>query len=188
MIVDWLAGRIAGPVAAALALAFALLFLWQSARIEGWPLAGGGFKAEVAQLQADISALRLSDAEARAAILVAREKQAKAADAAAAAHIAGAAAIARQIHTIIEKVPVYVTQKSDSGCVVPWGVVRLLDAAASGAGPAAVAAAVAPGQPDDAASDVKLSEAVALLAADLGIARGNADQLRHLEAAVAPVR
>jgi hypothetical protein len=44
----------------------------------------------------------------------------------------------------------------------------------------------APGQPDDAASDVKLSEAVALLAADLGIARRNADQLTHLQKAVQP--
>jgi hypothetical protein len=64
--------------------------------------------------------------------------------------------------------------------------VRLLDAAASGAQLGDVAAAVAPGRPDDAASDVKLSEAVALLAADLGIARQNGEQLDHLEKAVAP--
>ena len=62
---------------------------------------------------------------------------------------------------------------------------RLLDAAASGADPADVRARVAPGQPDDAASDVTLSEAVALLATDLGIARQTADQLRQLQAAVA---
>ncbi|HEY4078920.1 MAG TPA: hypothetical protein VGM26_18470 [Rhizomicrobium sp.] len=70
--------------------------------------------------------------------------------------------------------------------MLPWGAIRLLDAAASGAGLDDVAAAIAPGQPDDAASTVKLSDAVALLAADLGIARQNADQLTHLEKAVQP--
>ena len=84
--------------------------------------------------------------------------------------------------------PVYVSAKSDALCVLPWGAVRLLDAAASGADPAFVAAAVAPGQPDDAASDVKLSEAVALLATDLGRARDNADQLKHLESAIGESR
>ncbi len=38
--------------------------------------------------------------------------------------------------------------------------------------------------PDDAASDVKLSEIVALIAADFGIARQNAGQLEHLQKAV----
>jgi hypothetical protein len=43
-----------------------------------------------------------------------------------------------------------------------------------------------PGQPDDAASDVKLSEIAALLAANFGIARQNAGQLEDLEKAVPP--
>ena len=38
----------------------------------------------------------------------------------------------------------------------------------------------------DAASDVKLSEIVALQAANLGAARQNASQLTHLEQAVTP--
>jgi hypothetical protein len=67
-----------------------------------------------------------------------------------------------------------------------WGAIRLLDAAASGADLGDVAAAIAPGQPDDAASTIKLSDAIALLAADLGIARQNADQLTHLEKAAQP--
>ena len=79
--------------------------------------------------------------------------------------------------------PVNVSTKSNSACVVPLGAVRLLDAAASGADLRDVAAAIAPGQPDDAASDVTLSETVALLAADLGIARQNAGQLEGLERA-----
>jgi len=102
------------------------------------------------------------------------------------AHLAAADVMRRQIETIVEKVPVYVSEKSNAGCVVPWGVVRLLDAAASGASLDAAGAAIAPGRPDDAASDVALSEAVALLAADLGIARQNGDQLERLQKAVAP--
>jgi hypothetical protein len=100
------------------------------------------------------------------------------------AHAAGDRAIQNQIQTVMQKVPVYVDDKSDAGCVLPWGAVRLLDAAAGGAGLDDVAARIAPGQPDGAPSDVKLSEAVALLARDLGIARQNAGQLEHLEKAV----
>lgn len=44
---------------------------------------------------------------------------------------------------------------------------------------------IAPGQPDDAASDVGLSEAIALLAGNLGAARLNALQLEHLQAVMA---
>jgi hypothetical protein len=76
---------------------------------------------------------------------------------------------------------------TDSSCVVSWGAMRLLDAAASGADPDFVAAAVAPGLPDDTPSGIALSEAVTLLATDLAIARDNADQLRRLEGAVAGV-
>ena len=47
-------------------------------------------------------------------------------------------------------------------------------------------ARVAPASLMTPASDVSLSEAVALLAADLGTARQNADQLRALEQAAAP--
>jgi hypothetical protein len=96
------------------------------------------------------------------------------------------AATERQIQTVIEKVPVYVSQSPDSACrMLPWGAVRLLDAAASGADPDSVRAAIAPGQPDDAASDVDLPSLVSVLATDLGIARQNAGQLEHLEKAIA---
>jgi len=88
----------------------------------------------------------------------------------------------------IEEVPVYVSEKAAAACVIPLGAVRLLDAAASGADLDTVRAAIAPGQPDDAASDVGLPEALALLAADLGAARQNADQLEHLEKAVGGAR
>jgi len=178
----WLGGRLAGGCAILLAAALA----WQTARIDGLPLLGSGFKAQVADLQRRIAARDLEDARARAAMLAARAQQADAANGQARAHAAGDRKIQNQVQAVIGKVPQYVSAKSDSACVVPWGAVRLLDAAASGAGLDDVAARIAPGQPDDAASTVTLSEAVALLAADLGVARQNADQLDHLEKAVRP--
>lgn len=183
---NWLGGRFAAPLCALAALLLGAGLSWQTARIEGVPLLGGGLKAKVAGLQQAIAARELADAQARADALAAREQWIAAGEEQARAHLAASAATRQQVHTIIEKVPVYVSRKSDAACVVPWGAVRLLDAAASGAALDHVRAAIAPGQPDDAASDVALSEAVALLAADLGIARQNGDQLARLQKAVAP--
>ena len=184
MFLGLITSKLAGPIAVAIALVLAIGLVWQSVRIDGWPLIGGGLKAEVATLQGQVAAAQLAQANATAAALAARQKAADAANGEARAHARAQAAGENQTRTIIQKVPVYVSAKSDSACVVPWGAVRLLDAAASGANLDDAAARIAPGQPDDAASDVKLSEAVALLAADLGIARDNEDQLRHLETAV----
>ena len=187
---SWLTGKIAGsttsPVVGALALLLGTGLIWQTARIDGLPLVGGGLKAELAGLQQEIAVRELADTKAQAAALAAREKWIAAGEEQARAHLAASAATQKQIQTIVEKVPVYVDTKSNAGCVINWGAVRLLDAAASGAGLDDASAAIAPGQPDDAASDVTLSEAVALLATDLGIARDNADELTHLQKAVAP--
>jgi hypothetical protein len=185
-ILEWLGGKIAGPVAILCALVLAGGLIWQTGRIEGWPLVGGGLKAQVAGLQQQIAARDLADARAAAATLAARARRDDAANDQARLHAAGDQKIQSQIQTVIRKVPVYVSEKSNAACVLPWGAIRLLDAAASGAGVDDVAARVAPGQRDDAASGVALSEVVALLAADLGIARQNADQLDHLEMAVGP--
>jgi hypothetical protein len=185
-ILSWLGGRIAGPAVVLCALVFAACLAWQTARIDGWPLVGGGFKAQVAALMQQADAHALADAKTQAAALAARDRMMEAGETQARAHATADQAAENQTRIILQKVPVYVSEKSDGGCVVPWGAVRLLDAAASGSDPGAVRAAIAPGQPDDTASDVKLSEAVALLAADLGLARRNADQLTHLEASVQP--
>jgi hypothetical protein len=160
--------------------------LWQTARIDGWPFAGGGLKDQIVALKGTSAARDLTDAKARAAVLKSREKWIAAAQVQARAHLAAAAATRQQIKTIVKKVPVYVSAKSDSACVVPWGAVRLLDAAASGVALDRVRATVAPGRSDDAPSDVTLSEAVALLATDLGHARQNADQLARLQKVVTP--
>jgi hypothetical protein len=184
-ILAWLGGKLAGPIACACAVLFAMAALVQTARIDGVPLLGGGLKADVAGLQAQLAARDLAEAKAQAALLAARQQVAAKADAEAGAQAAQQAKTQTQIETVIEKVPVYVTAKSDAACRLPWGFVRLFDAAASGADPDDIRARIAPGQPDDAASDITLSEAATLLAADLGIARQNAGQLEHLERAVA---
>lgn len=106
-------------------------------------------------------------------------------DAAAGAQQTRDRAIETQIQTVIREVPRHVDAKADSVCVLGWGAVRLLDAAASGTDPGVAAALIAPGQPDGAASTVALSDLVALLAQDLGIARDNDGQLTQLEKAVA---
>ena len=175
----WLQGK----AAAAAAIALALLLAWQTARIEGLPLAGGGFKQAVAALEKDIAAHDLRDARARAEALAASARIQARMNTVAAAHLAAGRGIQTQIQTVIEKVPVYVPAKADAECRIPWGAVRLLDAAASGAGLADSGARVGPGQPDHAASDVTLSEAVALLAANAGFARQNAEQLTALQQA-----
>jgi hypothetical protein len=177
---SWLGGKLGGFCALLLALGLA----WQTARIDGVPLLGGGLKAEVAALRSDSAARDLKDAKTQAALLRARAALTAQGRAQARAHAVQQARTETQIRTVIEKVPIYVDAKSDAACILPWGFVRLLDAAASGADPDFVRAHLAPGQPDDAASGIALSEALALLTADLGIARQNAGQLEHLEAAV----
>jgi hypothetical protein len=170
----------------ALALVLLLALLWQTARIEGWPLAGGGLKADMARLEQRIAADELARARTQAALLAAQARRAEAANEQARAHEAAKRANDEHFRKVTESVHVRVGAAGDRLCVLPWGAVRLLDAAASGADPDAVAAVVAPGIADDAASDVTLSEAVALLAGNLARARANADQLKRLQRAAGP--
>lgn len=164
----------------ALALLLAGLLFWQSARIEGLPLLYEGLKARIATLDA------LADARADMARMGAQIAQAARGQEAVRTHLAQQRKSDVQIQTVIREVPVYVSPQSDQHCILPWGAVRLLDAAASGADPARLRDHIAPGQPDDAASGIALSEIVALLAANLGIARANAGQLEQLQRAVTP--
>jgi hypothetical protein len=185
-LLSFLGGRIAAPFAGAVALLFAVAFLWQSARINGVPLLGGGFKVRIAALERQRDLHALADARAEAALLRAQAGLVARGENQARAHLAMQRAADAQIKTVVKEVPVYVSASSDAKCILPWGAVRLLDAAASGADPAGLRDRIAPGQPDDAASSIALSDAVALLAGNLGAARQNAGQLEHLQRAVAP--
>ena len=88
--------------------------------------------------------------------------------------------IRTQTQTLTREVTKYVPVEVDRGVVIPWGFVRVLDAAATGAAdPAAIP--LGAGQSDAAASDVTLSEIAALSAANDGACRANAEQLAALE-------
>lgn len=90
------------------------------------------------------------------------------------------AKIRTQIQTLTREVTKYVPVEVDRGVVIPWGFVRVLDGAATGAGdPSAIS--VGAGESDTAASDVTLSEIAALSAANDGACRANAEQLAALE-------
>ena len=88
--------------------------------------------------------------------------------------------IADTLNPIIRKVPIYVSAKSDAACPVPWGFVRVWDALSTGADIDTVRARIAPGQPDDARSDVTLSEIVSLYGTAATRSHQNASQLNDL--------
>ena len=88
--------------------------------------------------------------------------------------------IGAQTQMLTREVTKYVPVDVDHGVVIPWGFVRVLDAAAAGAGdPAAIS--IGAGEFDTAASDVTLSEVAALSAANNGACHANAEQLAALE-------
>lgn len=68
--------------------------------------------------------------------------------------------------TLIEKVPVYVTQAADDHCSVPVGFVMLHNAAASGSPPSLPSA---PGGPLDGPSGVPLSAVAETVVANYGV-------------------
>lgn len=79
--------------------------------------------------------------------------------------------------TIIKEIPVYVTEASDSACVVPRGFVRLHNAAAAGDRLPEPA-----GSPDAAPSGVALSAVAETVAGNYGSCRETAEQLIALQA------
>jgi hypothetical protein len=81
---------------------------------------------------------------------------------------------------LIEKVPVYVTPQTDRAYPLPWGFVRLHDAAVRGDDLSAAAAG--PGRPDDAPSDVAASEAAGVIVANYGGCRADRQRLADLQA------
>jgi hypothetical protein len=82
--------------------------------------------------------------------------------------------------TLIETVPVYVRASTDARFPVPWGFVRLHDAAA--VGDDLSAAATSPRRPDGVASDVKVSEAIRVVVGNYGSCRADQARLAELQA------
>lgn len=90
--------------------------------------------------------------------------------------------IVTQTRTVIKEVPTYVTPAQDARGCVTYGLVRVLDAASQGVGPADLG--LPAGQSDDACSPLKASDLAAGVAENFGIARQNAQQLDGLIADV----
>jgi hypothetical protein len=82
--------------------------------------------------------------------------------------------------TLIQKVPIYVSAATDARFPLPWGFVRLHDAAA--AGDDLSAAAAGPGRPDDSASDVAASQAASVIVGNYGACRADQARLAELQA------
>jgi len=79
--------------------------------------------------------------------------------------------------TIIQEVPVYVSEAADRACAVPAGFVRLHDAAAANVPPSGSA-----GPADERAAPVALSTVAATVGGNYTECHANAEQLRQLQA------
>lgn len=88
---------------------------------------------------------------------------------------AAQAQIRERTKILIERVPVYVTPETDARYRLPWGFVRLHDAAAAGALLPAVPDAAA--EPHDAPAPVAVSDAGRTIALNYGACHANAAQL-----------
>lgn len=139
----------------------------------------GGFYAGYRWERGDLEALRAANArELALAEDAATKDQAKRDKITLASAIAGAKAqtvIVDHYHTITKEIPAHVP---DSPVCVPYGLVRVLNAAA---GPAAHAVPDATAQPDDACAPISWRSIAADLAADYQAGAQNAQQLTDLQ-------
>lgn len=182
-IIAWLTGKVAGPIFAGMSALLIIVVLWQNGQANGWPIIGGGLKRDVADLRVQIADLKTADAKEKAdAVEVAlkdqrdRDKITHDADVKAAEDHQK---IVKVTQTITKEIPVYVTPKVDADFPMPFGLVRILDAAALSASPDTLS--LPSGATDDAASPVKAS---AVAEAGTSCIRGYAelsDQLIHLQ-------
>lgn len=131
----------------------------------------------VARALAASEAVEIAGLKANAAHLA---QTAKISDAAEAKQIVVQHDIQVQTRTIVKEVPTYVTAQTDAECWVPVGLVRVFNAAATGADPATVTDPA--GRPDAAASGINCSEVAAAVAESFGAARSNAAELTGLQA------
>ena len=82
--------------------------------------------------------------------------------------------------TLIQEVPAHVPPQTDVRFGLPWGFVRLHDAAAAGLD--LPAAPQGPAEPDDAASDVTISAAAGVIVANYGACQTDQARLTALQA------
>ena len=88
--------------------------------------------------------------------------------------------------TIIKEIPVHVSARSDTRYPLPYGVVRVYDAAILGAAPSTLS--LPAGRTDDSAARITASALAENAAENYAACRANAEQLKLLEKWVAAIR
>jgi hypothetical protein len=118
--------------------------------------------------------------KAQAKVLATVQRQAAASQAAAVADQRTQDRIRTVTRILIQKVPVNVPPTVDARYPLPWGFVRLHDAAA--AGDELSPPAAGPERPDGAASDVAASAAATVIVGNYGACRADQARLAELQA------
>lgn len=147
-------------------------------------LISGGAYAGYRWEAGTVATLKLEAAQERAqAVSLAAQSQ-KAQDTvaltAAVSEAKAQAQIVTKTITLTKEVPRYVTVRQDAIVCIPVGLARVLRAAAAGSDPSAVE--LAPGQSDDACSDLTASEVAGWFSGYAGASQANAEQLTALQA------
>lgn len=163
----------------AIAKALLVLILTIVAAATGATLMGNYKDAKMAAYRSDV---QRAAAEAKAAVIAEAKAQQKAQDditlASAMANAEAQTKIITLTNDIIKEVPRYVTVTQDARTCVTYGLVRVLDAAATGRNPADLQ--LPSGVTDDACAPITASALAAGIADNFGIARQNAAQLDTL--------
>lgn len=137
-------------------------YRWEHGEVLKLQLAQAQFATEAATKAAD--SVRKQDTIALGAAVTEAKSQAQ---------------IVTRTVTITKEIPAYVTPAQDAVVCIPVGLARVLRAAAAGADPASLQ--LAPGQSDDACSDVTASEVAGWFSDYAGTSQANAEQLNELE-------
>lgn len=140
----------------------------------------GGYRWEYGTYQARVASDAAAVLQAVKEAKASDDAQAKVALSSALAEAAAQQKIEVQTVTITKEVPVYVTKKQDTIVCIPVGLARVLRAAAERVDPSALQ--LAPGQSDDACSDVTASEVAGWFTPYADASTKNAEQLNALEA------
>jgi len=157
--------------------------MWKLSLLLGAAALGGGFAAGWKVHDWRDAAGQLRAAQAAVHLV---QRQAAASQSIAVANQRAEDQVRTVTRRLIERIPVHVTPQIDRAFPLPWGLVRVHDAAARGDDLSAVAEGA--GQPDDAASDVPASEAGAVIAGNYGDCRADRRRLADLQAWVKAMR
>lgn len=170
LIWSWLTSKLAGPIGIGLAVVLAICLAVSRGQVTG--------------LRLQLADLKLSNASELAQAIEASSRDQAARDKISLTTAVAEAEAQRQIITrtvtLTQKVPTYVSPETDSRICVPYGVVRLLDAAALQTSPDAFP--LPTGQSDESCSPIEASAlAKGIIENYLNVCDANAEQLTQLQ-------